>query len=378
MSRGHGWARGALAAAALLAVAVPALPACGPAYGADYLLAFRAGERAYEAGRWDEAGGEFERAARLATRVKDRDEARFMQARSALKLGRHEQARAAYVALAAATPTGPRAARALFDIAELDIDHGDAALGWRELEEALVAHPSHGSARVALTRICDHRAETEGETAVRAWLEARLPGFAGSEAEEQAKYGLARSFERGGSLDEAHAAYLRVAREHPYPHGSLHDDALYRASELAERMGRYELAIADLRALLAVREVALGGQSYERPRMPMAQMRIAELHRDRLNDPEGARREYRRMYETHPSSLLADDAIWQEALLARAAGDGARACEVAATIEKDFARSRYARCVAVVCPSAAPPEGERPCPRYIAAPGEPADGAADE
>ncbi|MEM9693503.1 MAG: hypothetical protein AAGA56_13220, partial [Myxococcota bacterium] len=54
----------------------------GPTYGADYLRNLHDGQRAHRAGRYDEAAAAFDRAAAQASRVKDRDEAWLLSARS--------------------------------------------------------------------------------------------------------------------------------------------------------------------------------------------------------------------------------------------------------------------------------------------------------
>ena len=168
-----------------------------------------------------------------------------------------------------------------------------------------------------------------------------------------------------GDLEQARGRLLATARAHPYPHGSLTDDALWRASQVAERMGKFELAVADLRELLSAREEATGG-SYERPRFPEAQMRVAELYRDKLRDLAAARREFRAMYRTHNTSVLADDAMWNEALIAWRQGDGEAACDIGEELPERFPESRYRRCVSQLCPAlAAKTRTKRECPRYI-------------
>ena len=58
-----------------LLVLLLGLSACGSSYGDAYELAFAKGQRAYHAGRYEEAAGAYEDAAKAAERVKDRDEA---------------------------------------------------------------------------------------------------------------------------------------------------------------------------------------------------------------------------------------------------------------------------------------------------------------
>ena len=339
-----------------------ALVACAAGPGEAFERSFNEAKRAYSAGRYEEAARLYEGAAGNATRIKDRDEAFFMQARMFEKLRRWQEARKTYAKLAAVSPAGPRTARAIYEQAEIEIEHGDADSGWAALSKALLAHPSHGSARRALTRWCQHTAETRGEGALRVELGQWKPRLAGTDIAQQLSYEVAWSLRRSGNLREAHALFLRTAGDHPYPFGTLTDDALWHASEIAVELGDCRLAVADLRQLLAPREVAQGG-SYERPRFPQAQLRIAELFRDCIGDLPQARRELRRMVEQHESSVLADDALWAEGVLVWRQGKAEEACSLARELPKRFPGSRYRPCLRELCPGAEPPA--RPCPRYI-------------
>ena len=110
-----------------------------------------------------------------------------------------------------------------------------------------------------------------------------------------------RSRAQGGSRRRVTRS-SRSRSAHPYPFGSLFDDALWHASLIEEKLGRSEAAIEQLRELLATRESSHMTGSYERPRYSPAQMRIAELYRDALHDrrsgaaraPQALRRTTRR------------------------------------------------------------------------------------
>jgi TolA-binding protein len=348
--------------APLLPFSLFVFSACGPAYGEPFLNAFRAGQRALDAGRYEEAVAHFEQAERDAARLKDRDEAVFMQARMHERQEAWSEARDDYERLQRISPKGPRTARAAFAAAWVEIEHGDAARGWRELRAAMEQHPNHGGTRRALPDWVDHRRDEVGEDAMRAELVGMRSKLAGNDIEQHLDYEIAKSLERSGELQQAHDLFLETARRHPYPSGSLTDDAYFRASLVAEAMGDPKLAIADLRELLGAREVATGF-SYERPRYPEAQLRIAVLYRDGLGDLDSARRELRVVYLEHGSSVLADDAMWQEALVALRQGDAAGACDLAASFAERFPESRYRSCLREVCPAS--PAGERACPPYI-------------
>jgi tetratricopeptide (TPR) repeat protein len=348
---------------------------CAPELGEAYLDAFAAGERAFHAGRYDEAARAWDEAAGRAHRVKDRDEARFLEARSFERLGRWDDARAAYLRLAADSPGGPRTGRAAFDLAQIEIEHGDAARGWRMLDEAARRYPKHGVARPAIRRMIQHVQDEGGEPAVLAWLDAHEATFRGTEQEEVIAYERGLSLERAGRKQEAHDVFLADARRHPYPFGGLTDDAYWHAAAIDEEAGRYDEAIAHLRELLSSREPSGAWASYERPRYSEAQLRIALIYRDRLKDHANARRELEKLYALHTTTLKRDDAVWWEAVLAVEDGDRDTACRLAKRMLDEFPESRYVPCAHEVCATA--PAQKRACADYILREmhGEPRDDA---
>jgi TolA-binding protein len=346
------------------------LLACSSTAGDAWNASFYAAKRAYNAGRYAEAAELFGAAVKEAVRVKDRDEALFMRARMQSRMGANREAEATYASLLKISPRGPRAARAQIELARIAIDAGEAR-GMDLLADAIVRYPNDGAVRSALIDVVEHYRLTGGEQAVRARIEPWLPKVAGTEAEQHIEYELGLSLARSGKLDEAHAQLLRTARRHPYPKGSLTDDAFWHASLVAERRGDANQAVLDLRELLATREISQHGQSYERPKYPISQMRIAELYRDKLGDLRKAREEFRMVYAAHPSSTLADDAAWQEGIASLRLNEPEAACSAAKVLLKQFTRSRYLRCVKSLCPSLDPPSGNRECQRYIQAQLEP-------
>ena len=364
-----------LARVALAALLAGAGVACAPTYGKPYLDAMAAGDRAFGAGRYDEAARAYDDAAAKALRVKDRDEARFLQARTYQRAEKWVEASSTFRRLAKDSPTGPRTVRAEFDIADLEIEHGNPEAGWRMLAEAARRNPTHGLARHAVVRLAQHAGEVGGgERAAEAWLRAARPTWDGTELEQVLEYEIAVSLERQERLPEARDAFLKTARAHPYPFGGLTDDAFWHAAEIDTKLGQHQQAIDLLRELLRGRESpshTVG--SYERPRFSQAQMRIAEITRDGLRDGARARVEFHRVYTDHPTSLLRDDALWAEALLARAAGDAPAACRAMSNLVDDLEDSRYVRCATLICstvkapaPRSGAPAAERECPTYLA------------
>lgn len=342
-----------------------ALSACGPSLAEVYERSFAAGQRAYHAGRYEEAARNFEQAAQKAPRVKDRDEALFQVARMHEKRGAYTEARNAYERVTKTSPDGPRAARAAYDMALVEVDHGDAERGYALLLDATYKYPRHGSARRALHRLVEHQQDLGGDEAVLAWLDGPGRTLRGSDLDQQLDYERALALDRMGKTADARDLLVKTAKDHPYPFGGLTDDALWHASLAEEKLGRYDAAIAHLRTLLEAREASRMTGSYERPRYSPAQMRIAELYRDKLQDHRSARKEFHAVYTGHPTSLLRDDALWAEAVLAHADGDESEACSLVTTLRKEFADSRFSRCTHLVCDSVKPGVKERPCANYI-------------
>ncbi len=355
--------RGRAGPALLLAALGPACLGCAPDLGDAYVAAFAAGERAFHAGRFVEAAAAWDGAAAKAKRVKDRDEARFLEARAFERAAQWPDARATYQRLAADSPDGPRTGRAIFELAALEIDHGDAAKGWTMLDDAARRFPGHGLAHPALHRLLLHAEDTGGEAAVLAFLDAHEPVFRGTEQDEVIGYERGRSLERAERRREAHDAFLASARRHPYPHGGLTDDALWHAAAIDDEDGRGGEAITHLRELLAPREPSGPWVSYERPRYSEAQLHIAEIYRDKLKDHASARREFDKLYAQHRTTIKRDDAVWAEARLARQDGDAAAACTLAKRLVDDLPESRYVRCVHELCPAL--PPAARACADYI-------------
>lgn len=339
---------------------------CGPSIPRPYVEAKAAGHRAYGSGRYDEAAQHFHKAAQQADRVKDRDEALYLEAASYLRSGRHREARQAYEALLELSPDGARAARSAYEIAKLELEHGSEAKGWRMIHDFVFQFPKSGLARRALLRYLVHLDEEQGEAATVAYLERGYPWFDAHDLGEVAMYHKALRLERVGRLREARDTFVESARKYPYPYGGLFDDALYRASVLDEKLGEPAKAVEHLEEMLSVREVSTMHGSYERPRFSEAQMRIGELYRDELGKPDEARRAFRKLFDSHTTSILRDDALWAEAKVAAGQGDREGACDAVTLLVEELPESRYAPCAKLLCEDAPSADGDRGCRRYIA------------
>ncbi|RYE94307.1 MAG: hypothetical protein EOO75_02315 [Myxococcales bacterium] len=353
---------------ALALVALLTLAGCAARSSDGYRRSLAAGDRAKSAGRYDEAAAAYAEAARAASKERDRDEGAFLEAATLAQGGRHQEAMAAYDRLIAASPRGERSERAVYERALLEIEHGDAAAGWAALERALLTLPGAGTGRRALHKLVEHaEAEAPGGGGHR-WLDAHRATLAKTELDEDVRYLIAKALEAEGKAAEARAAYVACAEAHPYPFGSLTDDSWWNAAALADKQGDAAAAVTYLQRLLAPREVATMKQgSYERPRYAAAQYRLAELYRDRLADPLRARREFHVLYERHTTSPLRDDALWNEALLARQAGDRQATCDVARELVRALPESRYAGCASQLCPGQSDSPKAPACRDYLRA-----------
>lgn len=348
------------AAAALLTVVV--IAGCGspppPAYTHEK-------ERAAQAQRQGDpllAARYYEQAAHEAREQRDADEARYLAADSYARGGNADRARALFEALAG--KPGERQERAAFALPELRLRAGDEQRGQAELAAAIRRHPSAGVARTALAKHLAYLREHGGSSAVLAYLEAERGALGASELSETLDYTWARELDEIGQTARARDAYLACASRFPYPRGAYWDDALYRAAQKELELGNPQAALAHLTRLLAEREDAAINGSYQRSRYAEGQLLVAEIYRDRLHDPLRARRELRQLWNEHPTSRLVDDALFQEALLARAAKDTAGTCEPLRILSTQLPDSRYAPCAHLLC-EALPARPDKDCHDYL-------------
>jgi tetratricopeptide (TPR) repeat protein len=356
MSKGGARWTGAGVAALLLA-------GCGsppaPAYVRDNEAALELSRR----GQHAEAAARYERAAADADRPRDAEEARYRAAASYARAGDVTHARSLYEKLANEAHDLERRARADFALGELLEAAGDAAAAQAHWAAAIERHPSSGNARSALVRHLDYLREQGGSAAVLAYLDVETPKLAQTELGESVCYFRARELDTLERATEARDGYLDCARRYPYPGGAFWDDALFRAAEKELQLGAPAQAIAHLQQMLAERESANFVGSYEKGRFAEAQLKLGQIYRDALHDDVSARRELRKVWLNHPKNRLADDALFEEALLAHAAKDERGACEPLGIIVSKLPESRYAACAHELCSSL--PAGAAPCHDYI-------------
>ena len=201
-----------------------------------------------------------------AVRPRDADAAAWNAADALVRAGRISEAVGRLDAIARDAASGHQA-EAAYRAATLRIEHGDEERGWRDMEQVPRRFPLHGIAHVAVRRLVDH-ARDAGAPAATGELGALERDVGATELGETVALLSAEQLEQMGDAEAARDAYVRMARRSGrYRRGTFFDEALWRASLLDEKLGRYAAAVDDLNRLLAPRETASLAGSYERPRV---------------------------------------------------------------------------------------------------------------
>lgn len=315
-----------------------------------YKRSLASAERAYSAGRYEKAAQAWLRAAQHATNRRDRDEAEFRAASSFERLGQAHTALQMYRALLKRSPGGERAARARYQMALVQRQLGHSSRYAQGLLEVIYRYPDSGLAGPALDAYISWLDQHQGERRVLEALKDFHRRHTQGKLAERSAYRLAQQLERTGALEEALATYVETAERFLYPNGAYRDDCLYRAALLERRLGRKWRAISHLNVLLGDRERASLQGSYERSRYAQAQFLKAEIYRDDLNDAQRARRAFHKVFVNFETSLLRDDALWNEAQIASRTGDVQGACNALRLLGQTLPDSRYAACSYVMCP----------------------------
>ena len=353
MTSDRSFARALLRVAALVALA--ASLGCARHHGAAFPRAFAEAERAETAGRYAEAAARYDAAAKAAELARDRDHARYLAGLMMLRDGNVREGVARLEEIANATPVSEHSADAAYraaDVRTRSTDPKEAELGARAMEQVLLRFPAHGIAHSALRRILLDKDAKDGKRASLEYLERLAKGPLG--ATELGEILAYQAAERMAELDEtarAHDAFLAVATRWPYPFGALWDNALYRASEMDEKLGRYSHAVVDLERLIGERETTSLVGSYTRPKMSPGLFRMGMLYGFRMHDRARGRDAFHRLQSEFTTSKLRPDALWFEARLWDEDGDTKTACERLATLANDFPDSRYVPCAIEKCPA---------------------------
>lgn len=332
-------ARVLLGAAALVVGCTPTLSA---PRGDVHLEALGRGERHHHHGRMSEAAEAFAEAARGAERRVDRDEAQYRQAKALERLGRTDEALAVYDAVGARAPLSRRTMRARYDAARLRIGTGDVVRGEAALVALVEEAPDSGVASSALRELAERWRETEGARLV-AWVDRLVERHAETELGDDLAMLQGELRLEAADLPGARASFARVMAEHPYPFGARFDDAAMRLADVAEQQGDLDGALEALERLVAVFEPTRSPGSYTPPKLPMAALRVARIHRGR-GALEEAARAYARVRDDFATSRLRDDAFVEEGEMWLAAGARERGCallrEAIETYEVGAARRR--------------------------------------
>lgn len=346
--------------------------ACAPERGAAYEKSLAAANRASHAGRYAEAATQFDEAAKTAKVQRDGVYARYLAAKARIRSGDVTRGAAELRELANAKPPNDYSGAAAYDAAIVTLD-ADPVRGQSELEDVLVRFPSNAVARLSLGRLLRIDTEAGGPAKVLARIDHLTPRVPAGDpkkpgVEEMLAYERARALAQQGNDGAARDAFVDVAKRWPYPIGGYFDDALYRASELDEKLGQPEKAVEHLEELLSRRENSVIVGSYERPRYSPAALRIADLYEGPLHDRSKARDTLHRFYRDFPRSVMRDDALWHEADLWQQDGDRDTACSRLSTLVSNSPDSRYVPCASQRCPKIARPEkskAPKECRPYI-------------
>ncbi len=320
-------------------------------------------ERHYAHGRYSQAAAAWREAAEHAEHQDDRVEAIYRAAAAHQRARDTPAARAAYLEVLRLAPKGPRAARAAFELAWLDIEGGDPVRGERALLELTLRYQDSALAGRAFTGLARRYENRGGPSAVLALIEQMLPQLEQPELAEQVRYAQGRLLRTTGQTERARRVFLELAEDFPYPQGAYWEDALWHAADIERGQGSPRAALSHLERMLREVEPAHFQGSYARTRYAEAQYRIAEIYRDDLAQPDRARAEFRKVYDEHPTSLLRDDALWYEALISWSDGKPGVSCNPLRRLVTSLPESRYAPCAPLLCDQI--PASERSCRPYI-------------
>lgn len=320
-------------------------------------------ERHYAHGRYSQAATSWREAAGRAEHDDDRVEALYRAAAAHQRARDTAAARTAYLEVLKLAPEGPRAARAAFELAWLDIEGGHAARGEQGLLDVTLRYQDSALAGRAFVGLANRLEKRGGPEAVLALIDQLRPKLKQPELAEQVRYAQGQLLRTIGQTERARQVFLELAQDFPYPQGAYWEDALWLAADIERTAGRPQAALAHLERMLREVEPAHFQGSYARTRYAEAQYRIAEIYRDELASPDRARVEFRKVFDEHPTSLLRDDALWQEALIGWTGGGTAASCQPLERLVATLPDSRYAPCAPLLCDQI--PASERSCRPYI-------------
>lgn len=253
--------------------------------------------------------------------------------------GRKDAAIATYLAIPPRAPDDMTAATATYRAGSLLLDLGKDVEAWTALWRVVTEWPDEPVAGDALDRlVADGR--WRDARALADQLARILSPLAETQVGDNIVWALADLHEHElGNREAARALYDRIPAD--YPASGLRDDARWHAARLSRALGDAKGAVQRLRALLATREVAIGAGSYFSIWLDDAQLELGRVLRDDLHDLAGASAAFRKLPKDYPASILKDDALYELAKTAAAAGEPRDACRTIAALREQFPDSKH-------------------------------------
>jgi tetratricopeptide (TPR) repeat protein len=331
----------ALLAAATSAVAAAA---CTPP---ALLPDLKQAEDHVHAGEWDAALAAYDDAIESCKAVKDETRGRETCAQAHLgraelldRMGRHEDAAAAYEATPAAIDDDPVAScNATYRAGKIRLDLGQLVPAYQLLWRAITDYPDAPAADNALrVLLLDGRRRAPAELYEQ--LQLLADRLTNTEIGDNLLYSMADLAKTElGDAAAALAIYDRMVEA--YPTGALFDDALWHGAALARAAGDARGAVARYRKLLATREVAWLNGSYNSEWFDNSWLQIGITLRDDLRDFERALNAFRQIPKDYPASILLDDAMFEQAVTYERMGSRDRACRALSKLHEKWPDSKY-------------------------------------
>ncbi|MBC7174117.1 MAG: tetratricopeptide repeat protein [Polyangiaceae bacterium] len=230
-----------------------------------------------------------------------------------------------------------RTARALFDASRIRMDElGETEAAMAGFERVMREYPDAGNgARALFFRLGPFR-EADDTAGAVAYLNALYPEVRSTTLGDDVLRAKADLLLLEGDRAGARAALELLVRNHPYPSGHRWDDALTSLAEMDIEDGNPEAAIEHLRKLVAVHETTTMTGSYTLPTFARAQLRIAQIYRDQLEDRDAADREYVSMIRNFSRSALRDDAHFERGAMWLDAGEVDRGCGILQGVVREY------------------------------------------
>jgi TolA-binding protein len=264
------------------------------------------------------------------------------RARLLERLGRTDDAIAAYEAIPRLEPHGRTPARGLYRAAELAARRGDLARAERDAWRAILEYPNTVPAEDAVRLLVVRLREAQRARGLAAQLAQAAARVEGSDVADNLLLAAGELLEQDLG-DPAGAIRVWDHLQATYPRSSLADDAMWHAGQTARRLGDFHGAIRRLRVITNQRRIAFFTGSYISEWLDDALLLIGRIYRDDLKDPAHALHAFADLRDHVATSVLRDDAQLEIARTHVGAGDRARACDALARLRQDFPRSKHNR-----------------------------------